>query len=132
MRARGPTPEACLDKARLARTSVQRAKYAQRGLEQGRADATTRSMLLRQLYLAELERRHFDEAIALADQMVALGVMTDVALQDGARACVAMGRTDDAVLRLRRASRIGPASRRSFHLWTLGSVLLLSGSPPIW
>jgi tetratricopeptide (TPR) repeat protein len=84
-------------------------------------------MLLRQLYLAHMEARRFEQALAVSEQMVEIGVMPDVARQDAARACLGLERTDAAVEHLRIASRVGPASRRAFHLWTLGSTLYLLG-----
>ena len=48
-------------------------------------------------------------------------------LQPGRRARRARrGDVDAAVAHLRIAARRGPASRRPFHLWTLGSVLFLA------
>jgi tetratricopeptide (TPR) repeat protein len=121
-------PELMLRKATLARTSGMRAKYAQRGLSHdGKVDRTTRAMLLRQLYLSHMEGRRFDAALAVAQDMVGLDVMPDVARQDAARACLGLGQREKAVEHLRLASRVSPASRRAFHLWTLGSVLYLSG-----
>jgi tetratricopeptide (TPR) repeat protein len=123
------TPELYLRKATLARTSGLRAKYAERGLSHdGAVSATTRAMLLRQLYLSQMEARRFAEAHAVAEQMIALAVMPDVARQDAARACLGLGDREHAIEHLRIASRVGPASRRAFHLWTLGSVLYLAGS----
>ncbi len=116
-----------LERATLARTSGLRAKYATRGLAKNGADRTTQAMLLRQLYLAHMETEHFDEALVVADQMIATGVMTDVARQDAARACLGLDEPERALEHLRIASRVGPASRRSFHLWTLGSTLYLLG-----
>jgi tetratricopeptide (TPR) repeat protein len=122
------TPELYLRKATLARTSGLRAKYAARGLSHdGTVSTTTRAMLLRQLYLSQMEARGFAEALAVAEQMIALDVMPDVARQDAARACLGLGERDKAIEHLRIASRVGPASRRAFHLWTLGSVLYLAG-----
>jgi hypothetical protein len=127
--ARTATPEALLRKATLAKTSGLRAKYAQRGLECRKGlDRTTRVMLLRQLYLSEMEKRNFLEALEVARDMVGLSVMPDVAHQDAARACLGLSRVEDAMEHLRLASRVSPASRRAFHLWTLGSVLYLHGS----
>lgn len=124
------TPELLLRKATLARTSGARAKYAERGLTQGASlDPTTHAMLLRQLYLSQMEARRFDDALATAHRMVDLAVMPDVARQDAARACLGLGDVTQAVLHLRIASRAGPAARRAFHLWTLGSVLYLQGRP---
>jgi tetratricopeptide (TPR) repeat protein len=121
-------PELMLHKATLARTAGLRAKYAQRGLSHdGAVDRTTRSMLLRQLYLSQMEAKRFSDALHTAEQMVALDVMPDVARQDAARACLGVGEVDQAVEHLRIAGRVSPASRRAFHLWTLGSVLYLSG-----
>src|SRR6187551_3019752 len=86
------TPELLLRKATLARTSLTRAKYAQRGLAHGSPlDHTTRVLLLRQLYLSHMEGRRFADALAIADQMVATSVMPDVARQDAARACLGLG-----------------------------------------
>jgi hypothetical protein len=82
-------------------------------------------MLLRQLYLAQYEERKFGHAHATALQAIEVGVMADVMHQDAARAAIATGDVAAAVLHLRTAARRGPASRRPFHLWTLGSVLFL-------
>jgi tetratricopeptide (TPR) repeat protein len=56
--------------------------------------------------------------------------MADVMLQDAARAALAGGDLDSAVAHLRAAARQGPASRRPFHLWTLGSTLFLAHRYP--
>jgi tetratricopeptide (TPR) repeat protein len=126
--AQSVTPELYLRKATLARTSGLRAKYAQRGLDHtGRLSRTTRAMLLRQLYLSEMEARRFEDALRTAEAMIASGVMPDVARQDAARACLGLGQIGMAISHLRIASRVSPASRRAFHLWTLGSVLYLEG-----
>ncbi len=123
-------PEILLRKATLARTPGARAKYAQRGLtEAGEVSDTTRTMLLRQLYLSHLEARRFDEALLAAQSMIECQVMPDVARQDAARACLGLGDIDSALSHLRIASRVGPAARRAFHLWTLGTVLYLNGRP---
>ncbi|HXK19350.1 MAG TPA: tetratricopeptide repeat protein [Polyangiaceae bacterium] len=122
------TPELLLRKATLARTSVTRAKYAERGLAHGAPlDHTTRVLLLRQLYLSHMEGRRFAEALATAEQMLATTVMPDVARQDAARACLGLGDREQAIDHLRIGSRVSPPARRAFHLWTLGSVLYLEG-----
>ncbi len=129
-RARSSAESSALDllqKATLARTSGLRAKYATRGLAERSADRTTQAMLLRQLYLAHVEARRFADALAVAEQMLATGVMPDVARQDAARACLGLDQPDRALEHLRIASRVGPPSRRAFHLWTLGSALYLQG-----
>jgi len=122
------TPELLLRKATLARTSVTRAKYAQRGLAHGAPlDHTTRVLLLRQLYLSHMEGRRFADALAIAEQMLATTVMPDVARQDAARACLGLGEREKAIEHLRIGSRVSPPARRAFHLWTLGTVLYLEG-----
>jgi tetratricopeptide (TPR) repeat protein len=117
-----------LRKASLARTPLTRAKYAKRGLShRGVLDRTTRTMLLRQLYLSHMEARRFAEALATAEQMLQSAVMPDVARQDAARACLGLDDREAALVHLRIASRVSPPARRAFHLWTLGSVLFLAG-----
>ncbi|HVW30746.1 MAG TPA: tetratricopeptide repeat protein [Polyangiaceae bacterium] len=118
-----------LKKATQARTTQLRAKYATRGLSREGNDRTTQSMLLRQLYLAHMETSRFEEALSVSEQMIALGVMPDVARQDAARACLGLARSEHALEHLRIASRVGPASRRAFHLWTLGTTLYHLGRP---
>ena len=120
------SPEHHLQKAVAARSAAARAKYAKLGLSvRGPIDKTTQAMLLRQLYLAHFEARRFEEAREIADQLVRLRVLTDVAHQDAARACQALGHVSEAVGHLRLAARVGPASRRAFHYWTLGGLFYL-------
>ncbi|HEY5960651.1 MAG TPA: tetratricopeptide repeat protein [Polyangiaceae bacterium] len=121
-------PETLLRKASLAKTAGLRAKYARRGLDQdGPIDPSTRALLLRQLYLAAMERRRFSEAREFAHEMVALAVVPDAAHQDAARACLGQKDVDGAIRHLRMAARLGPASRRAFHLSMLGALLYLNG-----
>jgi tetratricopeptide (TPR) repeat protein len=121
------TAEDLLSKAMAARTAAARARWARKGLAtRAQLDRTTHAMLLRQLYLSYYERRRFDRAQELALQALDLKVMTDVFHQDAARAVLGTGDVGGAVAHLRLAARLGPASRRPFHLWTLGSVLFLA------
>jgi tetratricopeptide (TPR) repeat protein len=82
-------------------------------------------MLLRQLCLAHYEAGRSGRAYTLALQALELDVLCDVLHQDAARAALADGDAKAALSHLRRAARRSPASRRAFHLWTLGSVLFL-------
>jgi tetratricopeptide (TPR) repeat protein len=108
-----------------------RARWAQRGLaSRAPLDKTTQAMLLRQLYLSRFEARRFHEAHDVALQAATLEVMTDVMLQDAARAALAGGDLESAIAHLRAAARRSPASRRPFHLWTLGSTLFLAHNYP--
>lgn len=83
-------------------------------------------MLLRQLYLSLFEGRRFRQAHTVALQALELDVLADVLNQDAARAALASGDLESALAHLRAAARRGPASRRPFHLWTLGSALFLA------
>ena len=122
------TPTDCLERALAANSPVERAKYARLGLSyRGGIDRTTQAMLLRQLYMAYYEAAKFRKALDVANQLLELRVMVDIAHQDAARACKSLGLIEDALGHLRLASRRGPASRRAFHLWTLGSTLFLAG-----
>jgi len=120
------SPEHHLQKAIAARSANVRAKYARLGLSaRARLDRTTQAMLLRQLYLAHFEARRFQDAREIAMQLIQLQVLADVAHQDAARACQALGDVEQAMGHLRLAARSCPASRRAFHLWTLGGLLYL-------
>ncbi len=127
--ARSPTrtAEDLLQMAMAATTPAARSRWARKGLAtRAPLDRTTQAMLLRQLSLSLYEARRFEQALAVALQAIELGVLPDVLHQDAARAALASGDVDDAVSHLRIAARRGPASRRPFHLWTLGSVLFLA------
>jgi tetratricopeptide (TPR) repeat protein len=115
-----------LQKAMGAKSAATRARYAKQGLSARVLDPTTQAMLLRQLYLSHFEARRFSHAHDLAMQAVSLGVLPDVLYQDAARAALAAGDLDQAVLHLRTAVREGPATRRAFHWWTLGGTLFLA------
>jgi tetratricopeptide (TPR) repeat protein len=116
-----------LQKAMAAKSPASRARWARQGLAaRAPLDRTTQAMLLRQLYLSRYEARRFDAARDIIEQALELGVLRDVLHQDAARAALALGDVDDAVSHLRMAARRGPASRRPFHLWTLGSTLFLA------
>lgn len=124
--ARALTAEELLHKAMSARSAAARARWARQGLaSRTPLDKTTQGMLLRQLYLSAYEARRFQRAREIALQAIELGVLVDVLHQDAARAAIAAGDLDAAVAHLRIAARRGPASRRPFHWWTLGSALFL-------
>jgi tetratricopeptide (TPR) repeat protein len=121
-----PSATTCLERAMKAKTPAARAKHARKGLS-AVCDVETQGLLLRQLYLGELEGGDFARARTAAEQMIALGVLGDVAHHDAARACQAMGDFDAAVAHLEEASLVGPPHRRSFHLSTLGGLLYAIG-----
>jgi tetratricopeptide (TPR) repeat protein len=110
-----------------AASPVARARAARRGLaERAPLDRTTQTMLLRQLSLSHYESGRFAKAHEVALQALELDVLPDVLLQDAARAALASGNLEGAIAHLRVAARKGPASRRPFHQWTLGSLLFLA------
>ncbi|MBI4951728.1 MAG: tetratricopeptide repeat protein [Myxococcales bacterium] len=111
-----------------ARSERARRLWARRGLaHRGALDRTTQAMLLRQLYLASFALEDFEQAYRVATQAAELDVLPDVMHQDAARAKQAVGELEAALGHLRLAARLGPASRRAFHYWTLGSLLFLAG-----
>lgn len=127
MPGRVPRPEDLLQRAMTARSWSSRARFAKQGLAASAPlDRTTHAMLLRQLYLAYFEAERFDAALETVVSALELEVLPDVLHQDAARAALASGQIEEAVSHLRAAARRGPASRRPFHLWTLGSVLFLA------
>ncbi len=115
----------------LAVSPISRARFARRGLAtHGPIDRTTHAMLLRQLYLSHFEGRRFRKAHEIALQALELDVLSDVIHQDAARAALASGDFDEAIVHLRTAARRCPASRRPFHQWTLGGTLFLAQRYP--
>jgi tetratricopeptide (TPR) repeat protein len=120
-------PEYWLGEALGARTSEQRAKFASRGLSLSKVESETQTLLLRQLYLAHMDEGRFWDGRAVADQMIELGTMQDVALHDAARACLGAEDFAAATDYVRRACRTAPPSRRAFHLSCLGGILYARG-----
>jgi tetratricopeptide (TPR) repeat protein len=124
------SPTRCLERALHAKTPDARARYARAGLN-GPCDLETKALLLRQLYLAELERGRLVIARELAEQIVELtaldATMADVAHHDAARACQAVGEIGAAIEHLKRAVQSAPIARRGFHLSTLGGLLYAVG-----
>lgn len=121
------TPEECLRRAMAAKTPRSRAMHARKGLaHRAPLETTVHAMLLRQLALALYETKSFRRAYEVALQALDLDVLADVLAQDAARAALASGELELALGHLRLAARRGPASRRPFHWWTLGSTLFLA------
>ncbi len=128
----GDAPELLLARAIKTEAPEQKRALAERGLElneEHEHDPELECLLLRQLYLAAIEEGHFEEALILAERVIEVGELGDVARQDAARVCLALGDVDAAVGHLRIAGRVSPPSRRAVHDWTLGTVLYLEGRP---
>ncbi len=121
------SPEAFLDKALRAGDAGLRAKYATRGLSHPTVERDTQVLLLRQLYLAHLEREQLSEARTIAEQMTSLQELSEVAHHDAARACIGLGDLQAAARHFRVAARSGPANRRALHYWSIGRMAYLQG-----
>ncbi len=102
---------------------------AREALEGSIEDQELKALLLRQVYLGRAAVHDWAEALSVAEEMIALEVLGDLARQDAARAASALGAYEGALGHLRIASRIAPAERRAFHLSALGSMLRFSGRP---
>lgn len=85
------------------------------------------SLLLRQKYLAEIEDGQDAEALRVAERMIELGTLGDVARQDAARAALGVDDMDAAIGHLRIAARVCPPERRAFHYAHLGTLLRFDG-----
>lgn len=116
-------PEDFLWLALRAGSSAERARWARAGLAAAEEDLVpdTQVLLLRQLYLAFLAQRELKRAAEVARQMTRVGAMPDVAHHDAARALYALGDVRAAIGEQRLATRAAPASRRSFHAWSLAT-----------
>ena len=123
------TQETCLLRALRASSTEERDLFAHRGLSRPSDDPEMTALLLRQLYLVHLERLEYGDALRVADEMVELGELGDVARQDAARAAMGLGLVEIAAGHLRIAARICPTDRRAFHLGTLGALLRFGGRP---
>jgi len=122
-------PEDYLSRALSADSAAGRARFAQAGLDldPSSIEPDTHVLLLRQLYLAQLEERSFGAAEETARQMTLVGPMSDIAHHDLARVLIALDREDDAIHHQRLAGRHAPAGRRSFHLWSLATLQHFAG-----
>jgi hypothetical protein len=125
-----PGPDEYLHRALHATSPQERARLAQAGLDAAARDGLdpdTEVLLLRQLYLAHLEVGRFRDAATVALAMARVGPLRDVAHHDASRALAAIGDLEGAVAQQRLAARASPPERRSFHYWSLGTLLQFSG-----
>ena len=117
-----------LGMALKARGADERARHARAGLSvEGPKDPETEVLLLRQLYTSCLDQRQLRRALEVAQQMVETGALRDIAHHDAARVLFALGRTAEAIDAQRLAARVAPATRRAFHLWSLGTWQAFDG-----
>jgi tetratricopeptide (TPR) repeat protein len=113
-----------LQRALSAETAPLRARWAQKGLalDATDLDPDTQVLLLRQLYLAQLEDGQLRRAAEIAGQMAAIGPLRDIAHHDAARALEGLGERAEAIAAQRLAARHAPPNRRSFQLWSLATL----------
>lgn len=120
-----------LARALRAKDATERRALAEAGLvrldQEDDDDPEMEALLLRQLYLAELEEGDTAAALTTAEEMIDLAALGDIARQDAARAAAALGAVDVAAGHLRIAAEICPPERRAFHLATLGALLRFTG-----
>lgn len=137
-------------RALSAKTAEQRRRFAEEGLclvdearhsgarssgpgsdkggeDSDEEDDELRALLLRQLYLSEIEDGEDDRALSLAAEMIDLGTLGDIARQDAARAALGVKDTSAAISHLRIAARVCPPARRAFHYGHLGALLRFEG-----
>ncbi|HJL16848.1 MAG TPA: tetratricopeptide repeat protein [Sandaracinaceae bacterium LLY-WYZ-13_1] len=123
------SPEEYLRRALRAESPASRARLAREGLESGGRDVApdTEVLLLRQVYLAHLDQHRFQQAADVALEAASKGPLADVLRHDASRALAALGDLDAAVEQQRLAARVAPAERRSFHYWSLATLLHHAG-----
>jgi hypothetical protein len=121
-----------LERAIAARDPAERERFARRGLDLDDPQRTpdTQFLLLRQLYLAQLERDRWDEAVAIAEDMASVGAFVDLAHNDRSRALSARGDSFAAIAAQRDALAAAPAERRSFQGFFLATLLHFDGDVP--
>lgn len=90
-------------------------------------DPETQSLMLRQLAQKRFEEGRYDDAVALGQRIVRLGVLVDMGHHEIARAHSARGRHMRAADAELLAARAAPAERRSFFWWSLATHLEHAG-----
>lgn len=128
--SRSRSPEEYLRLALESATMEDRARFAQLGLDAappGDLVPDTEVLLLRQVYLAHLDALRLADATDVALAMIRTGALKDVAHHDASRALAARGDAEAAIAQQRLAARASPPERRSFHYWSLGTLLHFAG-----
>jgi hypothetical protein len=117
-----------LRRAIAAPDDATRARIAAEGLAKPDIDADTRFLLLRQLYLARFGERQYRKALALAEEMIAIGgSLVDLAHHDASRVLQALADLPGAIAAQRLAVEVAPPGRRSFHGWSLATLQHFAG-----
>lgn len=121
--------EVLLERAIASREPEEREAWAREGLavDDPKRTPDTQFLLLRQLYLAQLERDRWSEAVALAKAMAEVGPFADLAHNDRSRALSARGDAEAAIDAQREALAAAPKERRSFQGFFLATLLHFDG-----
>lgn len=123
-------PAGFLLKALGATDPPQKRSFAEQGLhalDRENDDLEMYGLLLRQIYLADIEEGHDEDALQIASELIDLGTLGEVARQDAARAALAARDVSTAIGHLRIAARVCPPGRRAFHYGHLGALLRFDG-----
>lgn len=125
------SPDICLLRAVRATRPEERIRWAQQGLVLIRdsIDGDMRPLLTRQLYLAHLEKGELARAETVARDLVAMGLLPDIAHHDLSRLLAARGDLEGAIREQRLAARAAPPERKSFHLWGLATLQQFADEP---
>ncbi len=126
----GSSPsEALLQRAIAAREPDERERWARAGLDVADPNRApdTEFLLLRQLYLAQIERDRWDSAVEIASAMAKVGPFADLAHNDRSRALSARGDAKAAIAAQREALGAAPKERRSFQGFFLATLLHAEG-----
>jgi len=110
-----------------AREPDERLRLARVALAQKDLDRDTEFLLLRQVYVGHLERGEFGRAVMAARRMATVGILEDVAHHDAARALAARGDLPAAIDAQAQAVDAAPRDRKSFQLWSLGTLQHFAG-----
>ena len=114
------------------RDSRQHARAGLAAIEDARArgdeiDQESHLLLLRELFKATMREGHPRSAHAVAQKMVRVGVMSEVANADLGRASAGLGWFVPAAHAYRLAARYAPATRRALHWSSCGMALWHAG-----
>lgn len=123
-------PAGFLLKALGVQDPRQKRSFAEQGLHALDREAEDHEMyglLLRQIYLADIEEGHDEDALHIASELIDLGTLGEVARQDAARAALGAHDISAAIGHLRIAARVCPPGRRAFHYGHLGALLRFAG-----
>jgi hypothetical protein len=127
MAAANDSPEALLVQACEATDAPAKAQAASWGLAHRNLESDTQFLLLRQLYLAQLQAEQYALAAETAQQMIETGALQAAARADAARAYAALGDFATAAGHQRLAARWAPASLRGVQYARLARLLRFAG-----